>query len=255
MNNSRLHRIKVPSGKTSGDILYKPELNARLRGSQLAHRVFPITEDNLNKSLDSKYAIRKSSEDEDEYNDKPYSRAHSQISDIVKDRGIPSPLKWNVKSKRLVRKATNQSESSEYLPSIYEGHEKRSSSTISIGKMPYKRNPLDINDIDGARPQPISYIRKKQQLQNDIKTNSHTLANSGRITPLRMDRSYDSRRYMRVEDLDLKKKPGKVIIPIKEPEGFKEETNMLEYREIPKQQKLLVQQGRLPFTRRYTKEK
>lgn len=30
---------------------------------------------------------------------------------------------------------------------------------------------------------------------------------------------------------------------------------MIEYRQIPKQQKLLVQQGRLPFTRRYTTEK
>lgn len=39
------------------------------------------------------------------------------------------------------------------------------------------------------------------------------------------------------------------------PAGFKDETNMMEYRQIPKQQKLLVQQGRLPFTRRYTIEK
>ena len=104
---------------------------------------------------------------------------------------------------------------------MYDSRKKRSNySSLSVEPSRRSKNPLDINDIEGARPQPISFIRKKQQLLNDMKTNSHTLANSGRITPLRIDRSYDSRRYMRVEDIDPRLKPGKIVVNIQPPSGL-----------------------------------
>ena len=84
---------------------------------------------------------------------------------------------------------------------------------------------------------------------------SHQSYNSGRLSPLYFERSYDSKRYMRTDDIDVKSATTKPIIPVKHPEGFKDETSMIEYRQIPKQVKLLVQQGRLPFTRRYGREK
>jgi hypothetical protein len=98
-------------------------------------------------------------------------------------------------------------------------------------------------------------FKNKQQILHQINSNNHSLSNSGRLTPLRIDRTFDSKRYMRVDDLDLKKRPGRLIIPSKLPEGLKEESSIIDYRTLPKQQKLLAQQGRLPFTRRYTKEK
>ena len=79
---------------------------------------------------------------------------------------------------------------------------------------------MDINDIEGARPQPVSFIRKKQQVMSDIKNNSHTLPNSGRLTPLKLDRSYDSRRYMRVDDIEEKRR-GKIAVPVELPPGLK----------------------------------
>lgn len=99
-----------------------------------------------------------------------------------------------------------QNDEPEYFPEVNDNRSKRSNYT-NLSVEPHNRsiNHLNINDIDGARPQPMSFIRKKQQLINDIKTNSHSLANSGRISPLRIDRDYDSKRYMRVDDLELKK--------------------------------------------------
>uniref|UniRef100_A0A7S3JAI2 Uncharacterized protein n=1 Tax=Euplotes harpa TaxID=151035 RepID=A0A7S3JAI2_9SPIT len=90
---------------------------------------------------------------------------------------------------------------------------------------------------------------------NHLKSKSHQSVNSGRITPLHIERTYDSKRYLRVDDINLKNIRDKPIIPVKQPAGLQDETNMIEYKQIPKQEKLLVQQGRLPFTRRYTKEK
>ena len=87
-----------------------------------------------------------------------------------------------------------------------------------------------------------------------IKTKSHQSYNSGRVSPLYFDRSYDSKRYMRTDDIDVKSSTSKPIIPSKHPAGFSDKTNMIEYKQIPKQVKLTVQQGRLPFTRRYGRE-
>lgn len=40
MQNSRLHRIKLPSGKNSGDVLYSPETSSA-ENIRKYHRVFP----------------------------------------------------------------------------------------------------------------------------------------------------------------------------------------------------------------------
>jgi len=200
---------------------------------------------------------RENEHDKNEYSLRsPYQRSNSQLSSMVHSNGIPSPLKWNVKPRRIIQKSPSIDERSEYLPIVGENRQKRSNySSMSFNSQLKANNSFDINDIDGARPQPASFIRKKQQLLHNMNTKSHTLANSGRVTPLRIDRNYDSKRYIRVDDLDLKKKPGKFSIPQQHPAGFKDEINMLEYKDIPKQMKLNAQQGRLPFTRRYTNEK
>lgn len=147
-------------------------------------------------------------------------------------------------------------EKPDYLPEVHDYREKRSHHSSLSGTSDYRaKSSMDINDIEGARPLQDSFIRRKQQVLNQFKTNSHTISNSGRITPLRLDRSYDSKRYMRVDDIDPKNKRGKIVIPVGLPAGFKHESNMIDYRSIPKQQKIATQLGRLPFTRRYTQEK
>ena len=181
------------------------------------------------------------------------SITHSLLNEIVRSQGIPSPLKWNCKTRRRIK--NNNGSKPEYLPQIHDYKDKRkNSSSISSENLRGAKSSLDINDIEGARPQPLSFIRRKQQIMNSIEKNSHTLPNSGRITPLILDRRYDSRRYMRVDDIDPHK-PGKIIVPVGIPKGLHEGSNIMEYKGIPKQQKLKAQQGRLPFTRRYSKEK
>ena len=70
---------------------------------------------------------------------------------------------------------------------------------------------------------------------NNLKSNNHSLVNSGRVTPLNLQRNFDSKRYMRVNDLDLKKKPGKVIVPQTVPEGLENDADLIRYKQIPKQ--------------------
>ena len=57
----------------------------------------------------------------------PESRSYSQISNYVKSKGIPSPLKWGITSRRAVHNRNNtQNEISEYDPmSIESGRQKR----------------------------------------------------------------------------------------------------------------------------------
>lgn len=101
MNNSRAHRIKVPSGKSSGDILYTPNIYSRQQSHGKYQRVFPDQELKHNKSFD-----HRNDYEEDRHNEyeqqSTYSRAVSEISDYVRAKGIPSPLKWNPKTRRMI---------------------------------------------------------------------------------------------------------------------------------------------------------
>jgi len=193
--------------------------------------------------------------DEDLRPDLPESRAHSQISHIVKSNGIPSPIKWHATTKRIMlKRGLLKSEASEYDPSSHDMSRKKRQG-VSVDPFRRSKNPLDVKDIEGTRPEPETYIMKKQQFMNSFKGDSQSMVNSGRMSPLDINRTYDSKRYMRVDDIELKGRPGKIEIPSKLPEGFKEDTNMIEYKHLPTQLKITTQLGRLPFTRRYTKEK
>lgn len=127
---------------------------------------------------------------------------------------------------------------------------------MSVNPSSKRSNPLDISDIDGARPHPDSFIMRKQQLlylKNDHPYHSSCAVKQD--SPEQLGRRFDSSRYMRVADIEDKNRPGKIVVEKMPPAGFKEDTTMMEYAKIPKQVKLLAQRGRLPFTRRYTKEK
>eukprot|EP00344_Euplotes_crassus_P004837 CAMPEP_0197014282 /NCGR_PEP_ID=MMETSP1380-20130617/69677_1 /TAXON_ID=5936 /ORGANISM="Euplotes crassus, Strain CT5" /LENGTH=260 /DNA_ID=CAMNT_0042439181 /DNA_START=380 /DNA_END=1160 /DNA_ORIENTATION=+ len=127
---------------------------------------------------------------------------------------------------------------------------------MSVDTSGRRRDPLDVNDKKELGLFPTLILANKLFMKDEYERNigMSSLPNSGKITPLKMDRSYDSKRYMRVDDIDVKRR-GKIIVPVSIPQGLKKDSNMIEYKGIPKQRKLLAQQGRLPFTRRYTKEK
>ena len=61
----------------------------------------------------------------------------------------------------MLRRQTNDVESAAYLPDLDNKREKRQNySVISSDSRRISRDKFDLNDIDGARPEPISYIMK-----------------------------------------------------------------------------------------------
>jgi hypothetical protein len=157
---SRLNRIKVPRGKVSGDNLYTPSILSDPENKKKKyHRVFPSLSESQRKSLIVPQVNQKDSNEYDQY--QKYQRSVSQLSKIIKHNGIPSPLKWHVKSRRIIRMNSNNSENSEYIIDPNEMRQKRSQySNMSGNPSQRSHSSMDINDIDGARPQPQSFIQK-----------------------------------------------------------------------------------------------
>lgn len=122
---------------------------------------------------------------------------------------------------------------SDYIPEARDKLRRRLNDSLGKNSVPCLDRLLNSSDIDGASPKPQLFSKKV----------------------LNINKSYDRSNYMNVGDITTKRLPERLMSPIQSPEGFKDETNMIEYKDLPKQIKLKAQQGRLPFTRRYGKER
>ena len=125
MNKSRLNRIVVPTGKQSGDLLYKPNNYSREKPGLRIYNVFPSYEGNskTNKSNLTKEALDQHKRKTGDYSrttpNDVISRSQSEMSNYLKSNGIPSPIRWHATTRRvMLKRGITDFESSEYLPEI-----------------------------------------------------------------------------------------------------------------------------------------
>jgi hypothetical protein len=136
---------------------------------------------------------------------------------------------------------------SDYIPEARDKLRRRLNDSLGKNSVPCLDRLLNSSDIDGASPKPQLFSQKVLNFAHKNQTPHPATIN--------INKSYDRSNYMNVGDITTKRLPERLMSPIQSPEGFKDETNMIEYKDLPKQIKLKAQQGRLPFTRRYGKER
>ena len=125
------------------------------------------------------------------------------------------------------------------------------------------RDPMNVRDIDGASSKTKSYImnkiyNKKSDIDRFIKSSS-TIGNGMRYEPSETgnDRTFDTKRFMRVDDIPGAKPRDTFSITHAEKEYILSNDPMVQhvYENSHYYRKQRERQGKLPFTRRINKGK